>query len=55
VDDPVCDRDSEAKAKRMLHADKKHNARLRDVQEGDKVLLKQERKNKLTKTFSTVY
>ena len=50
-DQEVRDRDSEAKEKGKLYADEKRCARECDVKEGDMVLLKQERQNKLTLTF----
>ena len=50
-DQEVRDRDSEAKEKGKLYADEKRCARESDVKEGDKVLLRQDRKNKLTPTF----
>ena len=50
-DQEVHDRDSEAKEKGKLYADEKRRARESDVKEGDMVLLRQERKNKLTPTF----
>ena len=50
-DQEVCDRDNEAKEKGKLYADEKPCARESDVKEGDKVLLRQDRKNKLTPTF----
>ena len=57
-DQEVRDRDNEAKEKGKLYADEKRCARESDVKEGDTVLLRQERKNKLTPTFRpdhTVY
>ena len=50
-DQEVRDRDSEAKEKRKLYADEKRCARESDVKESDSVLLRQDRKNKLTPTF----
>ena len=50
-DQEVRDRDSEAKEKGKLYADEKRCARESDVKEGDMVLLRQERKHKLTPTF----
>jgi len=50
-DQEVRDRDNEAKEKGKLYADEKRCARESDVKEGDTVLLRQERKNKLTPTF----
>ena len=45
------DRDSEAKEKGKLYADEERCAPESDVKEGDTVLLRQERKHKLTPTF----
>ena len=50
-DQEVRDRDKEATERGSLHADEKGGARVSDVKEGDKVLLKQEKKDKLTPTF----
>ena len=50
-DQEVRDRDNETKEKGKLYADEKRCARKSDVTEGDTVLLRQERKNKLTPTF----
>ena len=50
-DQEVRDRDSEAKEKGKLYADEKRCARESDLKEGDTVLLRQERKHKLTPTF----
>ena len=50
-DQEIRDRDREAKEKGKLYADEKRCARESDVKEVDKVLLRQDRKNKLTPTF----
>ena len=50
-DQEVRDRDKEEKERGRLYADEKRGARVSDVKEGDKVLLKQEKKDKLTPTF----
>ena len=47
----VIDRDCEAKERGKLYADEKRGARESEVKEGDRVLLKQEKTNKLTPTF----
>ena len=46
-EDEVRDRDSEGKEKGKMYADCKRNACENDIQKGDKVLLRQERDNKL--------
>ena len=51
ADQEVCDRDNETKEKGKLYADEKLCACKSDVKEGDMVLLRKERKNKLTPTF----
>ena len=50
-DDDVRDRDSERKEKGKMYADCKRNACENDIQKGDKVLLWQERDNKLSTLF----
>ena len=46
------DRDSGMKAKAKVYADKKRNAKESDISPGDKVLVKQERQNKLSTPFA---
>ena len=46
------DRDGEMKAKAKQYADKKRSAQESDLVPGDKVLVKQERKNKLSTPFA---
>ena len=46
------DRDGEMKAKAKWYADKKRNAQESDLAPGDQVLVKQERKNKLSTPFA---
>ena len=46
------DRDSEMKAKAKQYADKKRNVQESDLTPGDKVLVKQERRNKLSTPFA---
>ena len=48
----VRDRDIEAKERGKLYADETRGARESEVKEGDRVLLKQEKTNKLTPTFT---
>ena len=48
----VRDRDSEMKAKPKVYADKKRNAKESDIGPADKVLVKQERQNKLSSPFA---
>ena len=48
----VRDRDSGMKAKAKVYADKKRNAKASDISPGDKVLVKQERQNKLSTPFA---
>ena len=48
----VRDRDSGMKAKAKVYADKKRNAKESDLSPGDKVLVKQERQNKLSTPFA---
>ena len=50
-DQEVRDKDKDAKERGRLYADEKRGARVSDVKERDKVLLKQEKKDKLTPTF----
>ena len=47
------DRDGEMKAKAKHYADKKRNSQESDLAPGDKVLVKQERKNKLSTPFAS--
>ena len=49
--DEVRDRESERKEKGKMYADWKRNACENDIQKGDKVLLRQERDNKLSTLF----
>ena len=51
VEDEVRDRDSERKEKGKVYADCKRNAQENKIQEGDKVLLRQEKENKLSTTY----
>ena len=53
-DSEVRDRDSEKKEKEKLYADSKRNTAENKIQVGDRVLLKQEKKNKLSTTFEPV-
>ena len=48
----VRDRDSGMKAKAKVYADKKRNAKESDISPGDKVLVKQERQDKLSTPFA---
>ena len=48
----VRDRDSGMKAKAKMYADNKRNAKHSDLSPGDKVLVKQDRQNKLSTPFS---
>ena len=48
----VQDRDSGKKAKAKVYADKERNAKESDIDPGDKVLVKQERQNKLCTPFA---
>ena len=48
----VQDRDGEMKAKAKLYADKKRHAEYSDLVPGDRVLLKQEKQNKLSTPFA---
>ena len=48
----VRDRDIGMKAKAKVYADKKRNAKESDLSPGDKVLVKQERQNKLSTPFA---
>ena len=50
-DQEVRDRDSEAKERGKLYANEKRGARESEVKEGERVLLKHEKTNKLTPTF----
>ena len=51
VEDEVRDRDSERKEKGKVYAHCKRNAQESKIQEGDKVLLRQEKENKLSTTY----
>ncbi|KAL9970182.1 hypothetical protein ACROYT_G022515 [Oculina patagonica] len=51
IEDEVRDRDSERKEKGKVYADYRRNARESEFQEGDKVLLRQEKENKLSTPF----
>ena len=55
VEDKVRDCDSERKQKEKVYADCKRNVQESNIQEGDKVWLRQQKENKLstTKTIST--
>ena len=53
-DDEVRDHDSERKEKGKMYADCKRNACEHDIQKGAKVLLRQERDNKLSTPFKQV-
>ena len=48
----VKDRDAERKEKGKIYADKKRNAVESNIQAGDKVLMKQDKKNKLSTFFN---
>lgn len=48
----IRDRDSEQKGKGKLYGDKRRNARVFDIQEGDIVLVKQKKQNKLSTVFN---
>ena len=48
----VQDRDGEMKAKGKLYAEKKRHAEYSDLVPGDRVLLKQEKQNKLSTPFA---
>ena len=52
IESEMRDRDGEMKAKAKQYADKKRNAQESDLAPGDKVLVKQERKNKLSTPFA---
>ena len=54
IKDEVRDRDSERKAKGKVYADCQRNARESEIRERDKVLLRQEKENKLS-TLSVMY
>ena len=51
IEDEVRDRDSERKEKGKVYADCKRNACESEIQEGDKVLLRQEKENKLSTPY----
>ena len=52
-DEEVRDRDNIAKQKGKEYSDQKRQAKLRDINVGDEVLLKQRKQNKLTPTFES--
>ena len=52
IESEMRDRDGEMKAKAKQYADKKRNVRETDLTPGDKVLVKQERRNKLSTPFA---
>ena len=52
VEDEVRDRENERKEKGKVYTDCKRNAHESKIQEGDKVLLRQEKENKLSTTYS---
>ena len=51
IEDEVQDRDSERKAKGKMYAECQRNARESEIREGDKVLLRQEKENKLSTQY----
>ena len=51
IEDEVRDRDSERKAKGKVYAECQRNARESEIREGDKVLLRQEKENKLSTPY----
>ena len=51
VEDEVRDRDSERKEKGTVYADYRRNAHESKIEEGDSVLLRQEKKNILSTTY----
>ncbi|KAL9967186.1 hypothetical protein ACROYT_G025364 [Oculina patagonica] len=51
IEDEVRDHDSERKEKGKVYADSRRNACESEIQEGDKVLLRQEKENKLSTPF----
>ena len=51
IEDDVRDRDSERKAKGKVYAEYQRNAQEREIREGDKVLLRQEKENKLSRQY----
>ena len=51
IEDDVRDRDSERKEKGKVYGDCKMNACESEIQEGDKVLLRQEKENKLSTPY----
>ena len=51
VEDEIRDGDSERKEKGKVYADCKRNAHVSKIQRGDKVLLRQEKENKLSMTY----
>ena len=51
IEDEVRDRDSERKARGKVYADCQRNARESEIREGDKVLLRQEKENKLSTPY----
>ena len=51
IEDEVRDRDSERKAKGKVYADCQRNARESEIREGDTILLRQEKENKLSTPY----
>ena len=51
IEDEVRDRDSERKARGKVYAGCQRNARESEIREGDKVLLRQEKENKLSTPY----
>ena len=51
IEDEVRDRDSERKEKGKVYADCQRNAGESEIREGDKVLLRQEKENKLSRPY----
>ena len=51
MDEGLRDRDREKKEKSKLYTDARRNARVCDLMPGDRVLLKQENKNKVSTNF----
>ena len=51
IEDEVRDRDSERKEKGEMYADCQRNARESEIREGDKVLMRQEKENKLSTPY----
>ena len=51
IEDEVRDRDSERKAKGKVYAECQRNARESEIRGGDKVILRQEKENKLSTQY----